>query len=318
MASTLAPRFGQVVIGPPAAGKTSYCESMASHLRDLGIKVAIINCDPANDEVPYNCSASVRDLADVSQVMALHDLGPNGAMVKCMELLSRESEWLLNKLDQFKDHYLIFDFPGQSELYTHHSMVKDLLHTIQNSNVKLCAVYLVDAHHATDAGKYISALLQTLSTMIHLEIPFVNLFTKIDLIDKYNTIEMPLEFYTDVLDLEYLLNDSPFTKKYLKLNKAMAEVVTDSGLVSYVPISIEDKRTIHQALQAINKANGFAFGSGEERNIQKMLSCAVGAGFEHDRIGTVKDTYENNSFYRDEDSEEEALKAYATQNPNVK
>ena len=41
--------------------------------------------------------------------------------------------------------------------------------------------------------------------------------------------------------------------------------------------------------QAIDKANGYVYGSNEERNIQRLLSCAVGAEFEHERIGISRD-----------------------------
>lgn len=36
-------RFGQVVLGPPGSGKTTYCKAMASLLQSLGRKVAVIN-----------------------------------------------------------------------------------------------------------------------------------------------------------------------------------------------------------------------------------------------------------------------------------
>lgn len=35
--------FGQLVIGPPGSGKTTYCYAMAKFLEKLGRKVAIIN-----------------------------------------------------------------------------------------------------------------------------------------------------------------------------------------------------------------------------------------------------------------------------------
>lgn len=45
--------FGQVVIGPPGSGKTTYCAAMAQFLEGLGRQVSVINLDPANDNVPY-------------------------------------------------------------------------------------------------------------------------------------------------------------------------------------------------------------------------------------------------------------------------
>lgn len=35
--------FGQLVIGPPGSGKTTYCNAMSKFLESIGRKVAVIN-----------------------------------------------------------------------------------------------------------------------------------------------------------------------------------------------------------------------------------------------------------------------------------
>jgi len=35
--------FGQLVIGPPGSGKTTYCNVMSKFLESIGRKVAVIN-----------------------------------------------------------------------------------------------------------------------------------------------------------------------------------------------------------------------------------------------------------------------------------
>lgn len=60
--------------------------------------------------------------------------------------------------------------------------------------VKLAAVHLCDAHYVTDASKYISVLLLSLRTMLHLELPHINVLSKVDLISQYGdlgTISIP-------------------------------------------------------------------------------------------------------------------------------
>lgn len=37
------PLYGQVVIGPPGCGKTTYCHEMSKYLKEMGRQVAIIN-----------------------------------------------------------------------------------------------------------------------------------------------------------------------------------------------------------------------------------------------------------------------------------
>jgi predicted PilT family ATPase len=40
--------FGQLVVGPPGSGKTTYCKNMAEFLESLGRKVVIINIGQRN------------------------------------------------------------------------------------------------------------------------------------------------------------------------------------------------------------------------------------------------------------------------------
>ena len=47
------PGFGQLVIGPAGSGKSTYCHAMKQFLDGIGRKVAIMNLDPANDNMPF-------------------------------------------------------------------------------------------------------------------------------------------------------------------------------------------------------------------------------------------------------------------------
>ena len=57
--------FGQIVIGPPGSGKTTYCDGMSQFLKSLGRNVAIVNLDPANETIPYKPDIDVADLIQV-------------------------------------------------------------------------------------------------------------------------------------------------------------------------------------------------------------------------------------------------------------
>ncbi|EHA8587443.1 hypothetical protein COCNU_scaffold002246G000010 [Cocos nucifera] len=117
-----------------------------------------------------------------------------------------------------QDHYLLFDFPGQVELFFLHSNAKNMItKLVEKLNLGLTAVHLLDAHLCCDPGKYVSALLLSLTTMLHLELPHINVLSKIDLIESYGKLAYNLEFYTDVQDLTYLqnhLDQDPRSAKY--------------------------------------------------------------------------------------------------------
>lgn len=51
-----------------------------------------------------------------------------------------------------------------------------------------------------------------------------------------------LDFYAEVLDLNYLLDhikDDPFSQKYKKLNEALVGLVEDYGLVSFKTLDVQ-------------------------------------------------------------------------------
>jgi len=120
--------FGEVVVGPPGSGKSTYAYGKQQLFNALGRPIAIINLDPANETIPYDCAINISSLITLQEVMETFGLGPNGAMLYCMEHLEENSDWLeeeLNKLE--KDVYVVFDLPGQVELWTNHHTVKDIV-----------------------------------------------------------------------------------------------------------------------------------------------------------------------------------------------
>ncbi|KAK7481625.1 hypothetical protein BaRGS_00027141 [Batillaria attramentaria] len=287
--------FGQVVIGPPGSGKTTYCAGMAQFLEGFGRKVAVINLDPANDVLPYRCEVDISDLITVDDVMTHLKLGPNGGLMYCMEYLEKNLDWLRDRLAKLRDRYLIFDFPGQVELYTHHGAVRNIVQKLQNiDDFRLAAVHLVDSHYCSDPGKFISVLLTSLATMLQIELPHVNILSKADLIEKHGKLSFSVDFYTEVLDLSYLLDqlqDDPIFAKYKRLNAALVGIVEDYSLVSFTPLSIQDKETMLRVKKAVDKANGYVFGEEEERTLESLMSCAVGAEFEYEKIKAVREKY---------------------------
>ncbi|XP_044291216.1 GPN-loop GTPase 2 [Varanus komodoensis] len=234
--------FGQAVIGPPGSGKTTYCLGMQQFLSAIGRKVAVVNLDPANEGIPYPCAVDVSELVTLEDVMEHLKLGPNGGLIYCMEYLEANIDWLQEKLAQFKGHYFLFDCPGQVELCTHHSSLRNIFAQLMKWNFRLAAVHLVDSHYCTDPGKFISVLCTSLSAMLHVELPHVNVLSKMDLVEQYGKLAFNLDYYTEVLDLSYLVDhlaSDPFFKNYHRLNEKLVEVIEDYSLVSFVPLNVQ-------------------------------------------------------------------------------
>ncbi|KAF9128016.1 GPN-loop GTPase 2 [Mortierella sp. 14UC] len=286
--------FAQVVIGPPGSGKTTYCNGMYQFLNGMERKTTIVNLDPANEVVPYPTDISILELISLEDTMENLQLGPNGGIIYCMEYLADNMEWLEEKLKACGDDYIVFDCPGQVELYTHNDAMKRILNRLEKLGYRLCCVHLVDAHYCTDAAKFISVLLLSLKTMLQLELPHVNVLSKVDLIETYGRLPMALDFYTNVADLSYLqyhLNQDPFMQRFQQLNEAMCGLIEDFGLVGFETLCIQDKKSVTKVVRAIDKAGGYVFGGLEDSN-ESIFMTAMRTGSEWDHsVHDVQERY---------------------------
>ncbi|PIA18851.1 Gpn2 protein [Coemansia reversa NRRL 1564] len=291
--------FGQVVVGPPGSGKTTYCHGMQQFLNALGRKTIVVNLDPANGNTPYSSAVNIEDLITLQDAMEEYQLGPNGGMVYCMEYLEKNMGWLGEKLKPFADdeYYFIFDCPGQVELYTHNESIRTIVRRLEKQDYRLACVHLVDASYCTEAAKFISVLLLSLTTMSMLEMPHVNVLAKIDLLGQFGQLDFNLEYYTSVMDLDYLLyhlNEREPSARFGDLNRAICGLIEDFSLVGFSTLCVSDKHSVAMLLKEIDKANGYIFGALTEGNESILLAAdstdaLAEARDAQERYGILKD-----------------------------
>ena len=198
--------FGEIVVGSPGSGKSTYCYGKQQLLTALNRPISVVNLDPANDNIPYTCAIDIASLITLQNVMDTYGLGPNGGMLYCMEYLEENFDWLDEKLKELgKDAYVVFDLPGQVELSTNHESLKNIIKKLSKGgfrvwlasvtlfathplHIQLAAVNFCDAHYVTDASKYIAVLMSSLRVMLHLELPHINVLSKMDLLTQYGDL----------------------------------------------------------------------------------------------------------------------------------
>jgi len=105
-----------------------------------------------------------------------------------------------------------------------------------------------------------------------MDMPHVNVLTKIDKISDYDPLPYNLEYYTDVDDLSrlqpYLEEETPSLRsdKFSRLTEAIAGMIESYGLVRYEVLAVENKRSMMHLLRVIDRAGGYVFGGAEGAN----------------------------------------------------
>lgn len=108
--------------------------------------------------------------------------------------------------------------------------------------------------------------------MIQMDMPHINILSKIDKVSEYEDLPFNLEYYTDVDDLTYLIPhleaESPVlrSEKFGKLNEAIASMIESYGLVRYEVLAVENKQSMMHILRVIDRAGGYVFGGAEGAN----------------------------------------------------
>lgn len=162
----------------------------------------------------------------------------------CMEVFEKSIDYFIDKIRGLTklsmdgdSTYVLFDCPGQTELYTNNPIFTRILRKlVKELDFRLCVVSLVDSINVMTPSQWISSLLLTLRGMLQLDLPQINVISKIDLLknyvesdkmdkseklkhrqlddvksevadDKYIRGGLPfkLQYYTEVQDLEKLI-----------------------------------------------------------------------------------------------------------------
>ena len=80
---------------------------------NLNRNILVVNLDPAAEHIGYKVNIDIRDLITAEDVMEEYKLGPNGALVYCLEYLWENLDWFDEQLESItEDDYLLFDCPG--------------------------------------------------------------------------------------------------------------------------------------------------------------------------------------------------------------
>ncbi len=199
------------------------------------------------------------------------------------------------------------------ELYSHVPVMRDIVQALQRWGFMICGVFVLDSQFMADPGKFISGCLACLSAMVQLEIPHVNVMTKMDLVRKkrgfmerfYNpdmvhaptprparlpAIRHPPRHALirhgpqDELVAELNRDSNP---RLFKLNEALGSLIEDYSLVGFVPLSAPNPPRVRAACKMGRHSARCCENSA---SLTRSLVLAPFAPFLHMRSATTSPT----------------------------
>lgn len=246
------------VVGTAGSGKSTLVDSFASWLQDHERDVATVNLDPAAIWLPYGPDVDVRDYVNVEEVMRRYNLGPNGALIACADMIAAHVERIKEEINDLNPEYVLVDTPGQMELFAFRSSGPYIASELAGE--RSAVVFLIDSVFAERPSGLVSALLLATSVNYRLLKPQLNVLSKVDLLSPesrgrvYQWLENPLDLM-DALSRE-------LSGMGREVNQRLCEVLRDVGAsTSLLPISSRTGEGLDELFAELQRI--FA-GGGEE------------------------------------------------------
>lgn len=190
-------------------------------------------------------------------------MGPNGGLIYCMEKLCAEFEWIDEMVGDEDSDYILFDCPGQIELYSHLTIFPQIMDYLQRKwDFHIVSVFILDARFLVDGSHFLSGILSALSAMVCLRTPHVNVMTKMDMLSESKQKLVCARYLEpDVQDLcesSEKENDEKAStiknpRKFAKLARLLAGVIHSYSLVRFQPLNRDKEDTIEDLLFVVDQ-----------------------------------------------------------------
>ncbi|SCN58817.1 XPA binding protein 1, putative [Plasmodium chabaudi adami] len=202
-----------IAIGMAGSGKTTYIGALYNYLKiQRKKKVYTINLDPAVKHLQYPTNIDIRDSIKYHEVMKEYKLGPNGAIMTCLNLFATRFDKVIEILEKRKHklNYIIVDTPGQIEVFNWSASGNIILETLSVS-FPVVINYIIDTVRCERPITFMSNMLYACSILYKTRLPFLACFNKIDIIRHDKCIEWMKNYDTFNEDV---LNDETYMASF--------------------------------------------------------------------------------------------------------
>lgn len=175
--------YAIIVLGTAGSGKTTLSAALADYLIDNEMDVLVVNLDPAVETLPYKPGVDVRDYVSARELMEELGLGPNGALIAAVDMLTLNIDSVREEVMSHRANYIIIDTPGQMELFAFRDTGPLVIKSL-TGDMKSVSLFLFDAVQVSKPVNYLSSLLLSASVQFRVSLPQINVLTKVDLISQ--------------------------------------------------------------------------------------------------------------------------------------
>ncbi|THD20771.1 XPA binding protein 1 GTPase [Fasciola hepatica] len=184
-----------IVLGMAGSGKTTFVKQLIAHLESQNKHVYSINLDPAVHIVPYRTNIDIRDTVKFKEVMKQYGFGPNGAIMTSLNFFSSQFNKVVDLINKNaeKVSYVVLDTPGQIEVFTW-SASGTIISESLGSVFPTIVIYVMDTPRSYNPVTFMSNMLYACSVLYRLQLPFLVVLNKTDIIDCTFAIEWMRDF----------------------------------------------------------------------------------------------------------------------------
>jgi len=224
------------VVGTAGSGKTTLTNAFNEWCHHQGYDSIAVNLDPGVAKLPYAPEIDVREWISLEKIMKKYNLGPNGAQILAADLIAMDLKILEERISEYRADYIIFDTPGQLELFVFRSVGKVLIEELGKKNS--ITLFLIDPSLSTTPANFVSQLMLSAITQFRLDVPIINILTKIDIVDK-DALKMIIEWgeNPEILQNDLLVKNPSL---YYQLSEGMINVIKElQAHTKTIPLSSE-------------------------------------------------------------------------------
>ncbi len=247
-------------IGSAGSGKSSLTGAFAGWMQHHRYDAVTVNLDPGIENAPYVPDVDIRDWIKLRDVMKEYGVGPNGAQIIAADMLALNINEMKEIIQGYETEYVIFDTPGQMELFVLRQSGKFLIDALGAEQSIIG--YLYDPMISRAPSGFIALMLQAASVHVRFNVPFISILTKSDLLES-DEREKILGWSRNLMELDEAINNEIPTLHSQLSTEFLSALKSFGTSQNIVPVS----STYGEGIEDIYNAAQQIFHGGEDLSI---------------------------------------------------